>query len=89
MKRFLLVLLTSAALVICAQPIGAKGHTASHSKSAPKTSKKPATSKKSSKPGSNDGTYVGGQGGSSHKGGHYKNPTTNDKERNRKAGTPK
>lgn len=34
------------------------------------------TSKKSNASGSNDGHYEGGSGGSSHKGGHYKNSTT-------------
>jgi len=45
-------------------------------------------SKKSLKPGSADGKYVGGKG-SSHKGGHYTNASTGNRERNRKAGVPK
>jgi hypothetical protein len=55
------------------------------------TAKPKANSGRSTKsrvPGSKDGTYVGGKG-SSHKGGHYKNPATGNKERNRKAGVPK
>lgn len=84
MKRFLLTL-TAALTLFPIQPATAKpGASRSHS-SKPKN---PKASKKSQVPGSKDGHYAGGVG-SSHKGGHYKNATTGNKERNRKAGVTK
>jgi hypothetical protein len=46
-------------------------------------------STKSRVPGSRDGSYKGGNGGSSHKGSKYKNSKTGNHDRNRKAGTPR
>jgi hypothetical protein len=70
------------ALLMPVQQVVAKGHSSTRSSTTSKPSKKSRT------PGSNDGRYVGGKG-SSHKGGKYKNPNTGNRERNRKAGTPR
>jgi len=82
MKRLLVAFSAICLLLLPSiQVIQAKGHSSARSSAS-------KTSKKSSKPGSDDGKYAGGKG-SSHKGGHYQNPNTGNKERNRKAGVPK
>jgi hypothetical protein len=78
MKSLLIAVLTLG-LIIPSISL-AKGHGSSHRSS--------RTSKKSMRSGSNDGSYRGGRG-SSHKGGTYKNPKTNNHNRNRASGVPK
>ncbi len=85
MKRLLLTLTTAIALT-CTPALFAKGKgkATTHRSATPKTK----ASKKSTVPGSKDGKYVGGKG-SSHKGGHYTNSKTGNKERDRKDGVSK
>jgi hypothetical protein len=78
MKRLFALLVTGMMLLMPIHTLVAKGHSPARS----------STSRKSTTPGSRDGTYAGGKG-SSHKGGHYKNSNTGNRERNRKAGVPK
>ena len=83
MKKLLVSILLSLALALPSVAVGQRhggGHHTSSSSS--------HASKKSHRSGSNDGTYQGGNG-SSHKGGKYKNKSTSDHYRDRKAGTPK
>jgi len=77
MKRLLLLLV----LIFGLAPFGiASSHHVSYSGH---RSAGHHASRKSTAPGRHDGHYAGGRG-SSHKGGHYKNPTTHNHYRNRK-----
>jgi len=84
MKRCVLLL----ALFLASVPYafaGGPGH--GHHSSHVRNHVKIHGSRKSHASGSNDGTYQNGLG-SSHKGGHYKNPKTHNHYRDRKHGTP-
>jgi hypothetical protein len=90
--KFLLTALTCLALLVPNFAFAKGGHAPAHraSRSAGKSkskNKSAGVSKKSNVAGSRDGKYVGA-GGSSHKGGKYVNPKTQNHDRNRKAGVP-
>jgi hypothetical protein len=63
-----------AAILVCTTVFAQKGSRSS-SKSSSSSSKSTHTT----------GRYAGGEGGSSHKGGKYKNPSTNDHYNKRKS----